>query len=91
MSIRLDNLLAARGRPDGALLVPPPGPPAPIPMELGGAASRGTGGGGSPCIQCGQRGHTTDRCWGSSSGNRDGRRSTPHPSQAGGGWSHAGR
>ena len=36
MSIRLDKLLAARGRPERALLIPPPGPPAPIPMELGG-------------------------------------------------------
>ncbi|XP_031679712.1 uncharacterized protein LOC116374075 [Oncorhynchus kisutch] len=32
MSIHLDNLLAARGRPEQALLFPPPGPPAPIPM-----------------------------------------------------------
>ena len=47
MSIRLDNLLAARRRSERALLVPPPGPPAPIPMELGGGTSRGTGGGGS--------------------------------------------
>jgi hypothetical protein len=34
MSIRLDNLLAAHGCPERALLVPPPGPPTPIPMEL---------------------------------------------------------
>ena len=38
MSIRQDNLLAARGRPERVLLVSPPGLPAPIPMELGGAA-----------------------------------------------------
>ena len=77
MSIRLDNLLAARGCPERALLVPPPGPPAPIPMELGGAGSRGTGGGDSSYTRCGQRGHTADRCWRSSSGSRDGRQSTP--------------
>uniref|UniRef100_A0A674EX84 ribonuclease H n=1 Tax=Salmo trutta TaxID=8032 RepID=A0A674EX84_SALTR len=81
MSIRLDNLLAARGHPDRALLVPPPGPPAPIPMELGGAASRGSGGGGSSCTRCGRRGNTADRCWRSSSGNRDGRQSTPRSPQ----------
>ena len=34
MSIRLDNLLAARGRSEGVLSVPPPSPPAPTPMEL---------------------------------------------------------
>ena len=54
MSIRLDNLLAARGRPERALLIPPPGPPAPIAMELGAIASRGTGGGVSSCISCGR-------------------------------------
>ncbi|XP_038866764.1 uncharacterized protein LOC120061209 [Salvelinus namaycush] len=36
MSIRLDHLLAARGRSERVLSVSPPGPPAPIPMELGG-------------------------------------------------------
>ena len=34
MSIRLDNLLAARGRSERLLSVPPPSPPTPIPMEL---------------------------------------------------------
>uniref|UniRef100_A0A4W5KNK7 CCHC-type domain-containing protein n=1 Tax=Hucho hucho TaxID=62062 RepID=A0A4W5KNK7_9TELE len=81
MSIRLDNMLAARGRPERALFVPPPGPPAPIPMELGGAASRGAGGGGSSCTSCGRRGHTADRCWRSSSGNREGRQSTARSPQ----------
>jgi hypothetical protein len=34
MSIRLDNLLAARGCSERVLCVPPPSPSAPIPMEL---------------------------------------------------------
>ena len=34
MSIRLDNLLAARGRSERVLSVPTPSPPAPIPIEL---------------------------------------------------------
>ena len=71
MSIRLDNLLAARGHSERVLSVPP----APIPMELGGAASRGTGG-GSACTSCGRRGHTADRCWRSPSGSREGRQNT---------------
>ncbi|KAM9418955.1 LOW QUALITY PROTEIN: upstream stimulatory factor 2 [Salvelinus alpinus] len=57
------------------------GPPAPIPMELGGAASRGTGGGVSSCTNCGRRGHTADRCWRNSSGSREGRRSTTRSPQ----------
>ena len=81
MSIRLDNLLAARGRSEGVLSIPPPSPPAPTPMELGGAASRGTGGGGSSCAYCGRRGHTSDRCWRSPSGSREGRQSAPRPPQ----------
>uniref|UniRef100_A0A8K9UBG3 ribonuclease H n=1 Tax=Oncorhynchus mykiss TaxID=8022 RepID=A0A8K9UBG3_ONCMY len=81
MSIRLDNLLAARGCPEQALLVPPPGPPAPTPIELGGAASRGTRGGVSSCTSCGRQGHTADRCWRSSSGSREGRRSTTRSPQ----------
>ncbi|XP_045565933.1 histone H3.3-like [Salmo salar] len=60
MSIRLDNLLAARGRSERVLSVPPPCTPAPIPMELGGAVPRGTGGGGSSCTSCGRRRHTAD-------------------------------
>ena len=72
MSIRLDNLLAAGGRPERALLNPPPGPPAPIPMDLGGTES-----GSSSCTRCGRRGHTAERCWRSSSGSWEGRQSTP--------------
>ena len=37
LSIRLDNLLATRGRPDRGLVVPSSRTPSPIPMELGGA------------------------------------------------------
>ena len=81
MSIRLDNLLTARGHSEGVLSVPPPSPPAPTLMELGGAASRGTGGGGSSCTNCGRRGHTSDRCCRSPSGSRDGRRNTSRPPQ----------
>ena len=77
----MDNLLAARRCSEGVLSVPPPSPPAPTPMELGGAASRGTGGGGSSCAYCGRRGHTSDRCWRSPSGSRDGRRNSSRPSQ----------
>ena len=62
-------------------LVPPPGPPAPPPMELGGAALRGTRGGGSSCTNCGRRGHTTDRCWRSSYVSREGRQSTSRSPQ----------
>uniref|UniRef100_A0A8K9UP60 CCHC-type domain-containing protein n=1 Tax=Oncorhynchus mykiss TaxID=8022 RepID=A0A8K9UP60_ONCMY len=76
LSIRLDHLLAARGRSERVLLVPPPDPPAPIPMELGGATSREIGG-GSSCTSCGRRGHTSGRCWRSSSGSREGRQNTP--------------
>lgn len=81
MSIRLDNLLAARGRSEGVLSVPPPSPSAPIPMELGVAASKGTGGGRSSCTNCGRRGHTVDRCWGGPSGSREGRQNTPRSPQ----------
>uniref|UniRef100_A0AAZ3PCE7 Chromo domain-containing protein n=1 Tax=Oncorhynchus tshawytscha TaxID=74940 RepID=A0AAZ3PCE7_ONCTS len=81
MSIRLDNLLAARGRSERVLCIPPPSPSAPIPMELGGAAPRGTGGGGLPCTNCGRRGHTSDRCWGGPSGSRDGRRNASRSPQ----------
>uniref|UniRef100_A0A8K9WXI5 Gypsy retrotransposon integrase-like protein 1 n=1 Tax=Oncorhynchus mykiss TaxID=8022 RepID=A0A8K9WXI5_ONCMY len=81
LAIRLDNLLAARGRSDQALSFPLPSPPAPIPMELGGAASRETGGGVSSCTSCGRRGHTSDRCWRNSSGSREGRRSTARSPQ----------
>uniref|UniRef100_A0AAZ3RXE9 CCHC-type domain-containing protein n=1 Tax=Oncorhynchus tshawytscha TaxID=74940 RepID=A0AAZ3RXE9_ONCTS len=53
----------------------------PIPMELGGAASRGTEGGVSSCTSCGRRGHTADPCWRNSSGSREGRRSTTRSPQ----------
>ena len=71
-SIRLDNLLAMHGHPDQVLLVPPPSASAPTPMEIRGAAARAIGG-ASSLTRCGQRGHTDDRCWRSSSGSRDGR------------------
>jgi hypothetical protein len=45
VSIRLDNLLASRGRPDRGPSVPSPSTSDPTPIELGGAAMRGTGGG----------------------------------------------
>ena len=57
LSIRLDNLLANRGRSDWGLVVPSPRNPSPIPMELGGAVRRETGGGSSSCTICGRRGH----------------------------------
>ena len=77
LAIRLDNLLAARGRSDQVLSFPIPSPPVPIPMELGGTASRGTGGGVSSCTSCGRRGHTSDRCWRNSSRSREDWRNTP--------------
>ena len=81
MSIQRDNLLAACRRSERVLSVPPPSTPAPIPMELGGAVPRGTGRGGSSCTSCGRRGHTADRCWGSPSGSREGRRNTSQAPQ----------
>eukprot|EP00063_Salmo_salar_P039137 XP_014013972.1 PREDICTED: c-reactive protein, pentraxin-related isoform X2 [Salmo salar] len=58
LSIRLDNLLAARGRSPRALFVPPPSLPDPTPMEIGGTAARKTGGGGSLlCPLWSQRAH----------------------------------
>jgi hypothetical protein len=53
LSIRLDNLLTARGRPDQDLSVPSPRTSTPTPMELGGTALRATGGGAIPCTICG--------------------------------------
>ena len=70
LSIRLDNLLATRGRSDRGLLVPSPRTPSPIPMELGGAVRRETGGGSNSCTICGRRGHTAGRCRVGSSGHR---------------------
>ena len=76
MSIRLDNLLASRGRPDRGLLVPFPSTTAAMPMKLGGAALRVTGGGAVPSTICGRRGHTAGRCWGGSSRSRGSRQGT---------------
>uniref|UniRef100_A0A8C7SC68 ribonuclease H n=1 Tax=Oncorhynchus mykiss TaxID=8022 RepID=A0A8C7SC68_ONCMY len=81
MSIRLDNLLATRGRPDRALSVPSPSSTTPTPMELGGASARATGGGGLSCASCGRRGHTGNRCWGGPPGSRDARPSTARTPQ----------
>ena len=61
LSIRLDNLLATRGRLIRGLSVPSPSTTAPTPMELGGAALRENGGGAIPCTICGRRGHTAGR------------------------------
>ncbi|KAM9498806.1 uncharacterized protein ACWYII_002038 isoform 1-T1 [Salvelinus alpinus] len=80
LSIRLDNLLASRGRP--GLSVPFPSTSDPTPMELGGAAMWGTGGGAIPCTTCGRRGHTAGRCWGGSSGSRGSRQGTGGSSQS---------
>ena len=62
MSIRLDNLLVTRRRLERALSIPFPSNTAPVPMELGGAAHRETGGGAFTCTICGRRGHTAGRC-----------------------------
>ena len=75
LSIRLDNLLVTRGRSEGALLVPSSSTPAPVPMELGGAAHRETGG-DITCAICGPRGHTAGRCHVGSSGSRGNRQGT---------------
>ena len=76
LSIRLDNLLVTPGRPEGALSVPSSSTPAPVPMELGGAAHRETGGGAITCAICGRRGHTAGRCRVGSSGRRGNRQGT---------------
>ena len=68
LSIQLDNLLASRGCLDRGPPVPFPSTLDPTPMELGGAAMSGTGGGTIPCTNCGRRGHTAGRCWGGSPG-----------------------
>uniref|UniRef100_A0A8L0DW93 ribonuclease H n=1 Tax=Oncorhynchus mykiss TaxID=8022 RepID=A0A8L0DW93_ONCMY len=73
LSIRLDNLLATRGRPDRGLVFPSSRTPSPIPMELRGAERRETGGGSLSCTICGRRGHTAGRCRVGSSGNRGSR------------------
>ena len=76
LSIRLYNLLATRGRPDRGLVVPSTRTPSLIPMELGGAVRRETGGGSLSCTICGRRGHTAGRCRVGSSGNRGSRQGT---------------
>ena len=81
LSIRLDNLLASRERPDRGPSVPSPCTSDPMPMELGGAAMRGTGGGVIPCTTCGRRGHTAGRCLGGSPGSRGSRQGTGGSSQ----------
>lgn len=81
LSIRLDNLLATRGRPDRGPSIPSPSTSDPTPMELGGAALRVTGGGAVSCTTCGRRGHTAGRCWGGSPGSRGSRQGTGGSSQ----------
>ena len=44
LSIRLDNLLATRGRPDRVRSAPSPSTAAPVPMELGSIVRRENGG-----------------------------------------------
>ena len=81
VSIRLDNLLVICGRPKGALSVPSPSTPAPVLMELGGAAHREAGGGAFTCTNCGRRGHTAGRCRVGPSGSRGSRQGTLASSQ----------
>lgn len=69
LSIRLDNLLATRGRPDRGLVVPSSRTPSPIPMELVGMVHRETGGDSRSCTICGCGGRTAGRCRVGSSGN----------------------
>uniref|UniRef100_A0A4W5PBV2 Retrotransposon gag domain-containing protein n=1 Tax=Hucho hucho TaxID=62062 RepID=A0A4W5PBV2_9TELE len=76
LSIRLDNLLATHGRSEGCLSVPSPSTTAPMPMELGGAALRETGGGSGSCTICGHRGQTAGRCRVGSSGSQGSRQGT---------------
>lgn len=53
LSIRLDNLLATRRRLERGLSLPSPSTTSPMPMELGGAVRRETGGGSVSCTICG--------------------------------------
>ena len=76
LSIRLDNLLVTRGCPKGALLLPSSSTHAPVPMDLGEATHRETGGGAITCVICGRRGHTAGRCRVGSSGSRGNRQGT---------------
>ena len=76
LSIRLDDLLATHGCPERGLSVPSPSTTVPIPMELGGAALKETGGGSVLCTICGRRGHTAGRCRVGSSGDRGSRQGT---------------
>ncbi|KAK6290965.1 hypothetical protein J4Q44_G00386370 [Coregonus suidteri] len=61
MAIRLDNLLAARGRPGRGLPVSTPDDSDPEQIELGGAASRESGGGQRQCHSGGMKGQYTTR------------------------------
>uniref|UniRef100_A0A8C7ITY4 Retrotransposon gag domain-containing protein n=1 Tax=Oncorhynchus kisutch TaxID=8019 RepID=A0A8C7ITY4_ONCKI len=73
MSIKLDDMLATRGRLDRGLVVPSSRTLSPEPMELGGMVRRETGGGSHSSTIHGRRGHTAGRCRVGSSGNREGR------------------
>ncbi|KAK6298912.1 hypothetical protein J4Q44_G00304220 [Coregonus suidteri] len=68
MAIRLDNLLETRGRPGGGLPVSIPADSDPEPMEMGGTASRESGGRQRQCHTGGTKGHFTTRCRQRSSG-----------------------
>uniref|UniRef100_A0A4W5PHU8 Retrotransposon gag domain-containing protein n=1 Tax=Hucho hucho TaxID=62062 RepID=A0A4W5PHU8_9TELE len=83
LSIRLYNLLATCRLSEGGLSVPSPGLSVPspsttalMPMELGGAALRETGGGSGLCTICGRRGHTARRGRVGASGSRGSRQGT---------------
>ncbi|KAK6303564.1 hypothetical protein J4Q44_G00260180 [Coregonus suidteri] len=77
MAIRLDTLLATRGRPEWGSSIPPSSTSEPSPMELGGAGAREerrrSPKGTTPSTNCGRGGHTAARCWGGSPRGRDGR------------------
>ncbi|KAK6314010.1 hypothetical protein J4Q44_G00154690 [Coregonus suidteri] len=76
MAIRLDNLLATRGRPGGGLPVPAPTDADPELMELGGTAHRESGGRQRQCHSDGTKGHSTTRCRQCSFGSGGGRQGT---------------
>jgi hypothetical protein len=80
MCIRMDNLLVTRRCPERALSIPSSSTTALVPMELGGAAHRETGGGAFTCTICGRRGHTAGQCRVGSSmvrGSRQGTLASP--------------
>ncbi|KAJ8012753.1 hypothetical protein DPEC_G00046150 [Dallia pectoralis] len=62
MAIKLDNLLAARGRTGPAPLALPGPAAAPVPMEVGGAAHRETAR-QKECTFCGRGGHSASHCY----------------------------